>query len=231
MNLYEIIYAIREGLKEYTDDTKYTDDYLMYLVRLKRASYIRREYSVLNRIVDQDISQTFCMALELVSDTECPECEFDIDDCEVVRTAQKLPYPIELHNKSMIMRVAPIGVLKSKFDFVSRERAIFAGEGEFEKNAVFAFLHSNGHIYLKSKKSFYKSLDAITVTAVLENPEEVTLFKGCGGPNTPCYTLDKDRYPVKNWMIDLIIKEIINELARMKSLPEDNLNNSNDDNG
>lgn len=231
MNLYEIVYAIREGLKEYTDDTKYTDDYLMYLVRLKRASFIRREYSVLNRIIDQDIAQTICMPLELVSDSECPECNFDTDDCEVVRTKDVLPYTIELHNRSLLIRVAPIGVFKHRFELVSRERIVYAGDGAFEQNAVFAFLHSNGHIYLKSKKSFFKSLDAISATGVFEDPLSLSRFKGCGSPDSPCYKADTDKYPIKTWMVDLIISEIINELSRLKQIPEDTLNNSNDDNG
>ena len=229
MNVFEIVYAIREGLKEYTDDTKYTDDYLLYLVRLKRGFFLRREYNNIQKIVDQEISQTICMALELVSDSECPDCGFEVDDCEVVRTIKKLPDTIELSNKNIILRVAPIGVMKNKFELITRERSVFAGEGTYEKNNVYAFYHSNGHIYLKSKKNFYKSLDAISVTAVFENPFDVNDFK-CGPNNsTVCYDPENDKYPIKAWMTDIVIKEIISDLAKTKNIPEDTQNNSNDD--
>jgi len=227
MNIYEIIYAVREGLKEYTDDTRYVNDYLMYLVKIKRAAYIRREYSVIQRLIDNEITQTICMPLELIeNDSECPDCGFSVDDCEVVRTINKLPYTVEISNRNLITRIAPIGVMKNKFELITRERAIYAGEGEYEKNTVYVFPHSNGHLYLKSKKNFYKSLEAISVTAVLEDPVEATSFKGCGGPDSPCYTLDKDRYPIKNWMVDIIIKEIIAELINLKRVPEDKENDS-----
>lgn len=227
MNIYEIIYAIKEAIKEYTDDTKYTDDYLVYLVRLKRGFFLRREYNVAQRIVDQEISQTICMPLNLVEDTECPECWFDTDDCEVVRTIDPLPNTLELTNKNLILRVAPIGVMKRKFDLVSREKAVYAGEGNYEKNTIFAFYHSNGHIYLKSKTDFYKSMDAISVTAVFDNPMDAEKFK-CGG-DTACWDSTIDSYPIKEWMTDLIIKEIIRDIILTKSIPEDETNNANDD--
>lgn len=234
MKQNEIIYAIREGLKEYVDDTRYTDSYLLYLVNLKRSTYIKREYNIIQKSVDEDvmqIAQNLCMPLELVSGSECPECGFDTDDCEVVRTVDKLPFTIEIKNRNLIHRIAPIGVFKTKFEYVTRERAIYAGEGTYEKNTVYAFYHPNGHIYLKSKQNFYKSLDAISVTAIFEDPNSISKFKGCGSPDSPCYSIDKDRYPIKSWMTSIIINEIIQELTRMKNLPEDEQNNSNDDNG
>jgi len=228
MNIFELIYGIREILKEFTDDTKYTNSYLEYLVRLKRSAYIRREYSVIQRIIDMEVAQTICMPLELVPDSECPECGFDTDDCEVVRTVDKLPNTIEVTNKNLILRVAPIGVTKRPFEFISQQRAIYAGEGDYEINAVYAFYHPNGHIYLKSKKNFYKSLDAISVTAVFDNPRDVEQFK-CGADGSNCYNPEIDSYPLKAWMADIIMNEVAQPLLRTKNVEEDTKNNSNDD--
>lgn len=231
MKTEEIIYAIREGLKEYTDDSKYTDDYIMYLVRLKRTSLIRREYSNLQRTIDSETLQTICMKLEEVSESDCPECEEFASDCTIVRTIDKVPFTIELHNRSSITRVAFTQKMGKRINLVSRERIVYSGEGTFENNQVFAFLHDDGHIYLKSKDKMFRSQETISVTALLDNPDEAVFFTGCNGSSNPCYDVLQSRYPLKGWMADLIITMVIAELAQLKQLPEDKQNNSNDDNG
>lgn len=231
MNVQNIIYAIREGLKEYTDDSRYTDDYIMYLVRLKRAALIRREYSNLQRTIDQEVLQTICMELEEVPDSDCPECLSDCSDCKILRTLYKMPLTIELHNRSSITRVAFIQKTSSKINFVSRDKIIYAGEGPFEKRAVFAYLDNDGHIYLKSKVSSYRTKENISVTALLDDPDDAASFTGCNGNVNSCYDVLTSRYPIKSWMTETIIKSIISELANLKSLPADTVNNANDDNG
>jgi len=231
MNVQDIIYTIREGLKEYTDDSRYTDDYIMYLVRIKRAALIRREYSNLQRTIDQETLQTICMALEEVEDSDCPDCLSDCSDCKIVRTVDKMPFTIELHNRSSITRVAFTQKSSAKINLVSRDKIIYAGEGPFEKRAVFAYLDNDGHIYLKSKVSSYKSKETISVTSLLDNPDDAAMFTGCNNNFDSCYDVLTSRYPMKSWMTETIIKTIISELASLKPLPADTVNNSNDDNG
>ena len=224
MNVQDIIYAIREGLKEYTDDSRYTDDYIMYLVRIKRAALIRREYSNLQRTIDQETLQTICMTLEEVDDSDCPDCLIDSTDCKIIRTVQKLPFTIELHNRSSITRIAFTQKSSAKINLVSRDKIVYAGEGAFEKKAIFAYLDNDGHIYLKSKINSYKSQEKISVTVLLDNPDDAALFVGCEGVNQPCYNILESRYPLKGWMEEAIRTQIISELANLKPLPADTVN-------
>ena len=225
MTANEIIYAIREKLKAYTDDTRYTNGYLMFLINLKRSLFIRREYNQFQRTIDVDTLQSICMDIEAVDESECPDCG-ELGGCQIYRTVEKLPKRIELHNRQVITRIAPLGVANKPFTIVSRNRFIYAGEAKHEATFVFATVHDNGYIYLKSKQRYHQGLDKITVTQLFENPDDASAFN-CN--NETCYDLDTTEYPCKQWMVDLIITEIVKELAMLKELPSDVLNNAKDD--
>lgn len=227
MTATEIIYAIREKLKAYTDDTKYTDAYLFFLINLKRALYIRREYNQLQRVIDPEVTQTICMELEEAGESICPECYSGCEVCTVIRTVKKLPNVIELHNRNTITKIGSTGIFSRPINIVTMDRMPYAGEGKYENNFIFASLHSNGHIYFKSKSSTYRTLGYIDVTALFENPDDAMQFKCPGGG---CYSPDESRYPVEAWMVDVIINEITGELANLKQIPEDDTNDAKDQN-
>jgi hypothetical protein len=222
MTATEIIYAVREKLKAYTDDARYTDSYLMYLVNLKRAVYIRREYNQLQRTFDSDILQSFCMELEEVDSSVCPECA-TCEDCTVIRTVLPVPNTIELHSRASIIRISPVGVYDKPFSLISMGRMPYAGEGKYENKYVFAALHPNGHMYFKSSSSSYRGLQYVSVTALIENPDDLADFE-CNGAN--CYNPDKDEYPAEAWMVDTMITDIVKELANLKQIPEDLTNDA-----
>jgi DNA-directed RNA polymerase subunit K/omega len=67
MTPIEIIFAIREKLKEYVDDTRYTNRYLLKLVDLKRAVLIRQQYNQIQRSIDNQLEQLFVVATRALS--------------------------------------------------------------------------------------------------------------------------------------------------------------------
>jgi hypothetical protein len=226
MTATEIIYAVREKLKAYSDDSRYTDSYLMYLINLKRAVYIRREYNQLQRTFDTDVTQSFCMELEEVDASVCPECATS-QDCTIIRTKEKLPNTIELHSRGSIVKVSPVGIYDRPFSIISINKMPYAGEGRYENKYVFVALHPNGHLYFKSESSSYRGLQYVSVTALIENPDDILNFE-CNS-NT-CYDPDRDHYPAEAWMVDIIISDIVRELANLKQLPEDKNNDANETN-
>lgn len=222
MTLLEIIFAIREKLKAYTDDTRYTDDYLYYLVNLKRNMLLRREYNLAQRSIDEETLSVICLEMEHVDASECPECTIS-DRCEVFRTIKQLPNFVELHSRNTITRVAPIGIGSKPISLVSSSRILYVGDEPYEKNIIYAFKHPNRHIYLKSQNGFYNTLEYITVTGLVENPLDLVNYS-CDTNGTPCFDSETVKYPVKAWMVDVIISMIVQELANLKQLPEDRLN-------
>jgi hypothetical protein len=233
MTATEIIYAIREKLKAYTDDTRYTDAYLYFLVNLKRSVYLRREYNQLQKTIDSQVLQTICMELEETSKSICPECYSGCEDCTVIRTVKKLPKVLELHSRSTITKIGTTGVFSRPINLITMDRLSYIGDDKHEKNAIFAGLHSNGHIYFKSKSTTYRTLEYVDVTALFENPDDIAEFKcktSDNGETVNCYDPTETEYPAQAWMVDLLILDIVRELATLKQIPEDTLNNAKDDN-
>lgn len=227
MTATEIIYAIREKLKAYTDDSRYTDSYLFYLINLKRSTFIRREYNQQQRTMDVEVLQTICMELEEADESICPECYSGCQDCTIIRTKQKLPNTIELHSRNTITKIGTTGVFSRPINIVPIDRIVYMGEGKYEQKFIYASLHPNGHLYFKSQTPTFRSLEYVDVTALFENPDDAAEFK-C--PSGECYNVDETRYPVEAWMVDVIISEIVSQLANLKQIPEDQTNDAKDSN-
>jgi len=48
----EIIYDVREGIKEYSDDSEFSNEYILYLYNIKRAKYLKQRLDRLGRKFD-----------------------------------------------------------------------------------------------------------------------------------------------------------------------------------
>ena len=62
----EIIYDVREAIRQTTDDTDISDRYILYLYNIKRSKYLRQDLNNLQKTIDISILQTLCMELEEV---------------------------------------------------------------------------------------------------------------------------------------------------------------------
>lgn len=105
-------------------------------------------------------------------------------------------------------------------------------EGAPFPNSIYAFLDVDNRIYLYSKSIDYKLLTCLNITGVFENPLDLANYKDCCDcddvVSTVCYNEDTSEYPLQPHYIDVIRKEIIEELARLQVIPEDKDNNTND---
>jgi hypothetical protein len=224
--LNEIVYDIRESLKELSDDSEIDNRHIIYLLSTKRAKYLRQDLNNFQKTTDTSIQQTFCLQLEEVS---ADQCGVDIYCDKVIRTKKPLPRAIELHTSPAITKVRPTNRLAIPFNFISREKAPFLKSAPFGKS-IYAFLDTDYHIYFVSTSDTYKLIDCITVSGIFENPLDLTEYTNCCiCPDNvePCFDEMNSEYPLQPHYVDLIKNEIINDLLRLKGVPEDKENDSN----
>ena len=219
--LNEITYNILSSVRPHiTDDEDLTMEKIEHDVNIKRALFIRNELNK-NRTIDPNIIQSLgCLELELSTPVDC--C-IDLDiNCVVLRTKLPIPNSIELHNRNLITRVSPVVKTKNRFNFVAFERFVNSGNGQFNKNDIFATLHNDGKIYLKSNDINLNLITHITVEGVFEDPREVAKFTHCSGE--PCFTGDS-KYPLNMWMEEYIKNALVEEYLKytLKST-KDNVN-------
>lgn len=224
----ELLYDIREAIHAFSDDSELDNRYLLYLYNIKRAKYLRQDLNNYQKTVDNSVLQTICLGMEVVS---INECSVDYSCGTILRSTQPVPTPIELHTKTALTKVKPIKRLSVPFNFISKDKAPYIEDAPYP-NALYAFLDNDNYIYVYSASDSYKLLECITVTGVFEDPtslEEYSDCCGCSASQSPCFSVDDSEYPLQPHYIDVIREEIIRDTLRTLQVPEDKINNSEED--
>lgn len=221
----ELTYSVREGIKEFSDDTEVDDRYIMYLYNIKRVKYLRQDLNNFQKSIDSSIQQSFCIELEEVSTSDCG---LDIDCNTILRSVKKIPKAIETYTKLSINKIKPSDKLAVPFNFITKERLVYLSDSPFSK-AVYSFIDSDGYVYATSKSDI-RMLSCLHITGIFEDPLELRNFSNCCDCDepTPCFDMNNTEYPLQLHYVDLIRKEIINELLNIKQIPEDNINDATD---
>jgi hypothetical protein len=221
---YDLLTLVRPQL---SDDSELDLRQIKFWVNNTRSLFIRNELNK-KRSIDSDLVQTLCVELECVDASDC--CDVDLD-VPILRSTKKIPDPIELHSKQAIVRVGPLNKKAQAFSHVAYDRVPYVGNGRFNKNLVFSFMH-DGYLYVISNNPAYENLAAVALRGVFEDPTEAAGFKDCTNQNEPCYT-DDSNYPIKAWMIpamkEAILKSnlMIQAQAEVQSADTSNDANSN----
>ena len=222
----KIIYDVREALKQYSDDSEISDNYILHLFGIKRAKYLRQDLNNYQKTFDNSILQALCVDLEVVSANECSvttECD------TILRTTSPIPKPLELHTKVALLSVKPTNRIAIPFNFITKHRVPYIDGTRF-KESLYAFLDSDGYIYVTAAEgNTFKLLDCLTITGVFEDPEDLQSFNNCCGCSDPlpCYDRATTDYPLQPHYIDLIKREIVQDLLQFLQIPEDKENDSN----
>lgn len=221
MRLDKIIYDAREAINAYTEDLEIDNRYIIYLYGIKRAKYLRQDLNNLNKTIDLSIQQQLCLDMIEVSSNEC-SLDFECDT--LLRSKDPLPKLIELHTKSAIINVKPSNRMAIPFNFMTKERLYYL-EGASYPNSMYAFLDTDGHIYVYSNNDSYKMLECISVTGVFEDPLDLANYRNCCGCDDvqPCFDELTSEYPLQPHFIDLIKNEIVQELILKLRIPEGNV--------
>jgi hypothetical protein len=218
----EIIYSIREGIRQHTSDSDIDDRQIIFEFNLQRALWYRNEYNKRNKTIDDQAKQTICLNLVKSSADECG-CNEDTD-CTILKSVQKLPPVLDLHDKLAISKVTANDMVSKPLSFVSYNKFPFTGNGPYNKDNVFVTYHPNGHIYLKSSNPTFLLMNRIAVTLILEDPLDAKEFTCNEGP---CFNPNKE-YPVISHIISYIKDIVIKIFIQQLQVPKDQINNANE---
>jgi hypothetical protein len=223
MTALEFIYAIREELKEYVDDTKFTNEFLLYQADMKRTMFIQQKYNNIQRPVNEQLIQTFLVDM-LEQDISDSPTSAPLDETMMISTV-RLPKIITLHHRNMLERVTTHGKLDRPFNIVSRKRFIYSGKGDYDVDQFFVTMDGDNNLLIKSNNDEDFTIEKLSVSAVLERPLDELNYE----TSNSLKTLDTFIYPISSEIAMLVITSLVQELSRVKALPNDQENNSNDD--
>lgn len=224
----KIIYSIREGIKEYKDDSEFDDRYLLFKANTFRSVLLRQELNNLQKQVSSTITQSLCLELEEVS---AYECGLDFGCETIMRTIKPVPTLIDLAFKPAIYNVKPTKILGKSFSFITREQAVHYEHSPF-KNSIFAFLHTDNHVYVVSRNDGHKLIDCLNIVGVFFNPldlENYTNCCGCDIKTKPCFNEETTAYPIGTHHVGVLIAEVVKDIiSKELRISEDRINDATD---
>lgn len=216
MTYNEVIYSIREGVRQYSDDSSLSNRLILFLVNLERASYLKF-YSDKGRLPETN-KQTICLQFEEVINSECG-CENE--SCTILKSTKKVP---KLVNDAKFTIGAKDAIASN---FVSWNRFTHSGFNKYNTNLVFASVNADQFLYIKSPNELHKFITCGYLTGIFESPDDASEFTDLNGSS--CYNAETDEYPLDMDGFNKIRQVVISKLAQSLGIPEDTINNAADD--
>jgi hypothetical protein len=225
VTLNEIAHSIFDSVRgKVGDDDNIDIDQIKDLVHSTRAKFLKQKFDKNLRVIDDVFTQSLgALETEQVDSSIHPDIP---SEKFMLRTILEIPETLDRRNyEGTFTRIGPAERRSQKFNFISYDRAIYSGNGRFNRNEVYAFL-LDSKIHLISNSIYHKPIQYIDVIGVFQNPTQVAMFKDENGDSL--YS-DDGRYPVSLAMRNDIENSIIAErMAPEAQAPSDVVNDGTD---
>ena len=218
MLLSEIVYNIKNliagGIE--SDDENLANSQVAFMIGYYRAKLFRQDQQKgkLNR-------QLFIQNLGKVPLVEADKNECcDVDAC-IIRTATKVPKPLEANSSLNITFVGEYG--GRAWDKQNHNSTYWAQHRKYTGNEPMWY-YQNGYIYIVNPPT--KMISYMNVQGVFEEPMVAEKFRTCDCPDNEASCLDEDsldfEYNMPLHYVDLIVKLVAEtELRILTTLPTD----------
>jgi hypothetical protein len=225
MKVSELVYLCLDGLKILSDDSIYTEEHLIFLLKKYRSFLIKKEQD--KERGSQDVASEFeyqqiCLDLEKVP-------AIDGDPCTggyYLRTTQKLPKILE----GTLPRVYPLDFYQGiNISYVSRDRMRYVGTNPYLQNIIYTSIGPDLRLYLNSSNPQFLYLKKLRMSAIFEDIEEAAgLLCDNDGESQSCDVLDME-FPIRDYLVPPLIELVVKELTGSFLRKPDEVNNAKDD--
>ena len=221
MKTREMIYMCLDLCKEFSDDSSFTEEHVLFLLNKYRALVLKQEYERQKKESSVENKQSICLDLEAITDNiDNPCSDF------MLRSVQKIPTTLEFSQpqiSTMNFFSNPMMV------YVTPEKLKFVNYNKFLQNIIYCALAPDGHIYMKSSNPQFQNLERIKLSAVFEDFEEAgDLSCDDDGNSDSCSVMDKE-FPMESYLIPALINDVVKQLLGSKYISYDKYNNAKDD--
>lgn len=214
----EAIYMVLDELKEFSDDSTFTEDHVLFLLNKNRALLLKQRYADIKKQMPDSNYQTICLCLEKYYPLE--------DACiggVYLRSKEEIPYTMVIGSP----RVYPLDFYKGEIAYISRDRMRYVGHNKYLKNIIYCSMGPDGHLYFKSSNPQHLYLRKVKFTAVFQDALEASKL-GCDVSETNCDPLEWT-FPIEDALVSTLIDMVVKELLGAVYRPKDPTNNADDD--
>lgn len=215
---YELIYDIKERLGLNSDDARFSNEYIMFQIEKARTALIKRNFSRRYREIPNSLKQHIQLDLEIVNDNEFG------DEDSILQTVDVLPVMIESSTMTLATQIDGGSYTDLKFIQIPIERFPYAGEDFFFPTIIYCTVDYDYRLKFKSLFNKYKLLSKVRVQSIFMHPEEAWKHHPDYDPSVDYWNLE---YPMDSETLFEVSNVVVQQLA--PSLPEDKINNGDDD--
>jgi len=215
---YELIYDIKGRLGLNSDDSRFSNEYIMFQIKKARTTLIKRNFSKRFRVVPNSIKQHIQVELELTNDNEFSDAD------TTLQTKDSLPVLIENNILNLSTQIDGGSYNDLKFIMVPIERFPYVGEDNFFPTIIYCTIDYDYRLKFKSLYNKYKLLSNIRLSGIFMNPEEAWEYSPDYDEDTDFWDLE---YPLDAESLFEISNIVVQQLSAR--LPEDKINNGDDD--
>ena len=209
MQVKEIVYQILDEVKAASDDSFFTEEHVIFLIKKWRSLLIKKEQE--REKADRPLIRLVCL-----------------EEGYYLRTVQEMPKVLE----GTLPRVYPQDYYSNpRITFVSRDRMRFVGTNKYLQNIIYTSLGPDLHLYLKSSNPQFLYLEGenkLKVSAVFEDFDKAAELSCTEGSDAPCDALDAE-FPIRDYLVPSLIEYVVKELLGAVYRPKDNQNNAYDE--
>lgn len=201
MTLRKLVNEIENSLP---DDYKHIDKRLIIRVlNEQRAIWLKNQFNQ-NRSIDNIVKQSIYVDVKLVNRVETVEA---LSKDNILKSTVEIPETLNRHHKDTIMSVSNYDILSEKYNYITKEQAIYSGNGFTNRNKIFCFLYKD-HLFIKTTKSNPKInlIKKVVIEGVFEDPVEAFELNN----NTDSFYME---YPIPITSFTYIKQNIINDLT------------------
>ena len=200
MTWRELVYMITDITKQISDDSQFNEDHIIFLCSKYRNYILNQQYLTNKKTIAETNYQIVNIPLQPYSLDICP-------NEMVLRSVKPISFTMTIGEKS----VYPTDIMfsRSKIVFVPQNRFAYVGN-KFSKNIIYAMIGADNYLYLKSANANFQYLTSVTIKALFENIQEMSLLdsESCG-----CDVMDI-RFPLEDAWVNTLINLVVNDLIR-----------------
>lgn len=216
----EHIYKLRTFIKQHSDDTIYSDEFLYSLLRDSRNTLLERENKKFTK--DSEFhKQTICMPLIIDTYNDCECLPFEVK-CKVLKSKYKLPKVLTGRNKELLRILTFDG--NSQIPFVLSTDLKNLKYTKTKKKGIKYGITNNFLIVFNTLQ-----LKGVLVEGIFEDPLELSKISFCDeeGNETQCYDLNTTDFPIKGSLSYPMYQLSLDMLKIPLQIREDDTNNAN----
>lgn len=214
MTWRELVYIIIDITKQISDDSQFNEDHIIFLCSKYRNYILNQQYLTNKKTIAEADYQIVNIPLEPHSLDICP-------NETILRSVKPISFTMTIGEKS----IYPTDIVysRSKIVLVSNNRFPYVGN-KYSKNIIYAMIGPDNYLYLKSSNKDFIYLQSVTIKALFENIEQMSLLdsESCG-----CDLMDI-RFPLEDAWVNTLINLVVNDLIRGINMLRDTTNDSQD---